>query len=511
MQNMNKAKESWANEDDDPNDHLLNNAIQLALEQGRGWGPGEKEAYLERILDDDYHMPLFATTPEEVEKSGMQEAFTSLIYDNESPTSLAEQFRKKGNDAFANGKRNKVKNKQYYRDAINFWYEAFAWAMKIEPMHEGDLAQADTDEPTYNPKQLDELRSTICCNIALAHMQLGNWGFTRDECQKAVTFNNQNVKAWFRLAKAYEQLKDWEPAGNAIEAGLDIHGEGDNRDLLLLQKQLAERIRKARHQRQQRERARAERIAQVKAVWKHCHSNKEIIRLGRVPLVASVSDDIDKDDAEEYVQEEESRWHNHLPYSGMIPTVDTATGEWSWPCLFLYPSHNQSDFVQNFGESEMLAMRMAQVFPELDDGETETVMPWDHNNEFTCSQLAVYFEVHGAAVQAETINDGETVVVHPESVELLKDQASCMRFYEAMRALKGDEGTEMANVVRLMERKMLERQRRAWKKVHGSLWAKPNPCAVVRVHPAMTLRDILIDARMVIPNVRFVCQRICSC
>lgn len=508
MCKMNKAREKWMAEDEDPNDpdHLLNHAINLALEQGRGWGPGEKEAYLEKILDDDFIPPLFANSTEEVEKSGLQEAFTSLIYD-ESPTSLMLQFRKKGNDCFANGKRNEVRNVSYYREAINHWYESFAWALKIESMQAGDLAQADTDDPTYTEAELDELKSTICANIALAHLMLSNWGHVRDECKKALIFNDQNVKAWYRMAKAYQMLKDFEEAGNTIDRGLSIPGEDQNRDLLKLQKQLGDKVRKARQQRQQRERARAERVSKVKAVWKHCQSiisiknSKEQIHLGRVPLVTSVTDDEDKDDLDEDDQHE-SRWHNHLPHSGLLPTVAN-DGEWSWPCMFLYPSHNQSDFIQNFAESESLAMRMVQVFPELDDDDgeqQETSMKWDFDNLFTCSQLAVYFEVHEAAVAALK-NTGETPIVHPESVELLKDQASCMRFYESSRALKGDEGADMEHLVRLLERKHLSKQRRAWKKEHGSLWAKPDPSPVVRVHPAMTLRDVLTDPRMVVPSV----------
>jgi len=59
----------------------------------------------------------------------------------------------------------------------------------------------------------------------------------------------------------------------------------------------------------------------------------------------------------------------------------------------------------------------------------------------------------------------------------------------------------MANLVRAVERKHLHKQRKAWKKKHGSLWHKPAPSSVVRVHPAMTLRDILTNNRMVVPNV----------
>ena len=531
MVKMNKAREQWIEEDDedanDP-DNLLNHAINLALEQGRGWSPGEKEAYLEKILDDDYIPPIFANTVEEVEKSGLQEAFTSLIYDDENPTSLMLQFRKKGNDCFANGKRNEVKNKSYYREAINHWYEALAWAEKIQPMQMGDLAQADTDDPTYTETELNEVKSTICSNIAFAHLMLCNWGYVRNESKKAIQYNGNNVKAHYRLAKAYQMLHDYEDAGNAIEQGLSIPNEQNNTDLLKLQKVLGDKVRKARLQRQQRERIRAERVYKVKSVWKHCQTDR--IQLGRVPLVANVTDD-DLDDVDdihnEDAQQLESRWHHHLPHSGLLPSCHSAdknsSEEWSWPCMFVYPSHNQSDFIKEFHESEMIAIRLAEVFPELDDDENEsatkqeTAMSWDFNNEFICSQLAVYFEVHESAVEASkqlvytTTDpskneskkklDKNKVLVHPESVELLVDQGSCMKYYESSRALKGDEGIEIENIVRIVERKHLYKQRRAWKKQHGSLWAKPDPSPIVRVHPAMTLREVLTDLRMVVPNV----------
>ena len=126
---------------------------------------------------------MFAESIEEVEKSGLMEAFTSLKYDD-TPTQLMLNFKRMGNEAFANGKRNEVGNMQYFRDAINHYYEAFAFAQNIEPMQAGDLAQADTDDPTYTEQELDELKSTICGNIALAHLQLKNWGHVRDESKK---------------------------------------------------------------------------------------------------------------------------------------------------------------------------------------------------------------------------------------------------------------------------------------------------------------------------------------
>lgn len=278
-------------------------------------------------------------------------------------------------------------------------------------------------------------------------------------------------------------LKNWEDAGDAIESGLKLDGE--NKDFLKLQKLLAEKVRKARLARQQRERRRAQRVAKVKAVWKWCKASG--IQLGRVPLVATVTDDEEDEDGGDA---QESRWHHHHPHTGKLPQR-MPDGDWAWPCMFIYPSHKQSDFVEHFAESDNLANHMVQVLPELEEGEQETRMPWDYNNEFVCSNLAVYIEVH-------RVQSGP---VHPENVELLKDQSSTMRFYEASRALKGDEGQDMANLARALERKHLHKQRKAWTKEHKSLWSKPEPNPVLRVHPAITLKSVLTDKRIVVPNV----------
>ncbi len=337
------------------------------------------------------------------------------------------------------------------------------------------------DIPVYSEKELDELKSTILSNAAMAHMQLKNWGHVRDDSKKSLKFNDKNVKAWYRLAKAQQMLQNWEEAGDAIDSGLECDPE--NKDLLKIRKLCEKQVRRARLDRQRRERARAERMSQVKDVWKHCKDFG--VTLGRVPLVATVNDDDEEDD------QAEARWHHHFPHSGRLPQK-VQSDEWSWPSMFLYPSHNQSDFIEHFAESEMFAMRLAEVFPELEVGETETSIPWDFNNEFTCSNLAVYFEVHCT----EDSDKG----IHPECVQKLKDQGSTMRFYECSRALKGDEGPEMATVARLTEKKLLHQQRKAWKKKHKSLWSKPDPCPVVRVHPAVSLSQILADSRMIVPN-----------
>lgn len=345
------------------------------------------------------------------------------------------------------------------------------------------------DIPFYTEQELNVYKSTLCTNAATAHLQLKNWGFVREDATRALDLNSNNIKAWYRLAKAHQMLKNWEKAGDAIDAGLQI--DATNKELQTLQKTCHKQVRRARQERQKRDRARAERVVKVKQVWKHCKESN--IQLGRVALVSSVTDE--EEEENEHADEEENRWHYHHPHSGVI--AQSSGGEWTWPCMFVYPSHKQSDFIPHFAESEMLAIRMAEIFPELSDGEgSTTAMPWDFDNEFQCSNLAVYFEVHCTT----TSSSSEEGVIHPESVERLKDQASTMKFYEASRALKGDDGPEMEHFARCVERKHLHTQRKRWKKKHGSLWAKPKPNDVVRVHPAVTLRQILTDERFIVPN-----------
>ncbi len=58
------------------------------------------------------------------------------------------------------------------------------------------------------------------------------------------------------------------------------------------------------------------------------------------------------------------------------------------------PIAYQSDFIEHFAEEDIIALRVAEMFPEEEEGSNETEMPWDYCNEFRCSNLFVYLEVH---------------------------------------------------------------------------------------------------------------------
>ena len=63
LDRMKAAKEQWDQDDgeaQDDTDRLLSEAMELAIEQGKGWAPGEKEEYMKKIMDDDFIPPIFA-------------------------------------------------------------------------------------------------------------------------------------------------------------------------------------------------------------------------------------------------------------------------------------------------------------------------------------------------------------------------------------------------------------------------------------------------------------------
>lgn len=527
-------------------EELFQKALEDAISNAKGWASKEaREDYIKSIVgDDDYLPPLFCETAEELERSGMAEAFISLqLEEEEEASDKMIKLKNQGNESFLLGKQNLANNKQYYRDAINYYYQAAAVADQVQCITEETFIK-----PTIGPKsevqyftetQLNGMKSTIYANSAMAHLQLKNWGHCREDATKAVSYNSNNSKAWYRLAKAHQMLQNWEEAGDAIESGLTATSatnkdgnssdtmNNERKDLIKLQKLLEHRVRRARQERQKRERTRAERLVNIKNVWKHCQ--KESIQLGRVPLVSTIDNDDDNDAAPFHENSYDSdgkndeffvrRWNSHFPHTGKLPTCqrwhtkekhqqDDVEEVWSWPCMFLYPSHRQSDFIEQFHENEMFALRLAQLFPEVNEDDDDdnhevsegvhgtTDIPWDYNNEFVCSKLAIYFEVH----VDNNVHDDGTLLVHPESVELLKDQASTIRFYESSRALRGDEGPEMATLARTVEQRHLAQQIIAWRQRYKTLHHKPNPTPVVRVHPAIHFKAVLTDPRMVVPN-----------
>ena len=70
-----------------------------------------------------------------------------------------------------------------------------------------------------------------------------------------------------------------------------------------------------------------------------------------------------------------------------------------WPVVFLYPQYSQIDVIQGVDASDMIAIHLAEMFPELADLDSSAgsvAVSWDRDGEYQVSQLAVYAPLEAA-------------------------------------------------------------------------------------------------------------------
>ena len=98
-----------------------------------------------------------------------------------------------------------------------------------------------------------------------------------------------------------------------------------------------------------------------------------------------------------------------------------------WPVILLYPQYSQIDVIQGVTATDMLAVHLAEMFPELSDldlkgNSTGLAVPWDRDGEYQVSRLAVYAPLESA----------ERIESLDEWLESCKEQS----------ALRGEVGAE---------------------------------------------------------------------
>ena len=97
-------------------------------------------------------------------------------------------------------------------------------------------------------------------------------------------------------------------------------------------------------------------------------------------------------------------WHrppqllNPLPFYSEVKKDDGSGVEIrdQWPLVVLYPQHRQIDVVQGVDPSTMLAMLLAEMFPEPEDG--GIAVNWDTEREYHVSNLSVYIHLNSSPI-----------------------------------------------------------------------------------------------------------------
>lgn len=269
----------------------------------------------------------------------------SIIFDEErSPEEQAKTYKDEGNDYF--------KEKDYKKAVISYT--------------EG-LKKKCTDP---------DLNAVLYTNRAAAQYYLGNFRSALNDVTAARKLKPCHLKAIVRGALCHLELKNFAEAVNWCDEGLQI----DAREKKLLEM-------RAKADKLKRTEQRDIRKAKLKEK-KEQNQNKALLQAIKARNIRLVSEAAGQD------EDSDSEGLGELFLDGLSSenpcgarlNVDEQ-GRLSWPVLFLYPEHAQSDFIATFHEDSRFIDHLMVMF-----GETPS---WDLERKYCPDNLEVYFEDEG--------------------------------------------------------------------------------------------------------------------
>ncbi|XP_035617894.1 tetratricopeptide repeat protein 4 isoform X2 [Oncorhynchus keta] len=299
-------------------------------------------------------VPMFMkTAPDEIDPMKHPElaAIQSIIHDDDRPLEeQAESLKDEGNDYF--------KEKNYKKAIVSYT---------------AGLKKNCSDS---------NVNAILLTNRAAAHFHLGNMRSALNDSVAAKKFKPDHLKALIRGASCCMELKKYTDALLWCEEGLKL--QPTDKKLLDLRatadkhKRAAERdARKAKVKEKKEFSEREALLAAIKG------RGIKLLKPKQRPKRSSDSDDDNRGP---------SRAMAGLDLDGLCSVEATGAtvfldeqGVMHWPVLFLYPEHQQTDFISAFSESSSFLDHLTLMFGE-------ELPPWDTNRKYSPQNLQLFFE-----------------------------------------------------------------------------------------------------------------------
>lgn len=314
-----------------------------------------KNGFTENSWEEEFDkVPMFMkTAPEEIDPKVYPElaCLQAIIHDEDRPPEeQAKSLKNEGNAFF--------KEKNYQKAILSYT---------------AGLKKKCGDQ---------ELDTVLLTNRAAAHFHLGNMRSALNDATAAKKINPGHLKALIRGVQCCVELRMFAEAVQWCDEGLKAHPTD---------KKLQElRAAADKHKRA------AERDARkAKAKEKKMHGEKEAllaaIKARGIKLLQSVQPRQRGSDSEDE-DEGSSAAISQLSLDGLSSQEVTGAqvsldeqGSLHWPVLFLYPEHQQSDFISAFCENNCFIDHLAVMFGE-------ELPPWDTDRKYHPQNLQLYFE-----------------------------------------------------------------------------------------------------------------------
>uniref|UniRef100_A0A3B4BEC2 Cns1/TTC4 wheel domain-containing protein n=1 Tax=Periophthalmus magnuspinnatus TaxID=409849 RepID=A0A3B4BEC2_9GOBI len=316
-----------------------------------------KNAFNEETWEEEMdRIPIFMTkAPDEIDPKKYPElvALQSMIHDEDrTPEEKAEDLKNEGTSYF--------KAKKYKQAAMSY---TAALVMKSKNQ---------------------DLNAVLFSNRAAAHFHLGNMRSALNDATAAKKLKPDHLKALVRGAQCCTELRNFGEALKWCDEGLKLYPTDRKLQELRATADKNNRVsdRDARKAKAKQKKLLGEKEALLKAVQDRGIKFLPSVR----PRCSSDSDD-DEDG------EPSTRGLSQLSLDGLNSGEVTGAqvylnqedGALYWPVLFLYPEHQQSDFISTFCENHCFLDHLTVMFGE-------ELPPWDTDHKYCPSDLQLFFE-----------------------------------------------------------------------------------------------------------------------
>ncbi|XP_049572803.1 tetratricopeptide repeat protein 4 [Syngnathus scovelli] len=315
-----------------------------------------KNAFNEDKWEEEFDkIPMFMkTVPDEIDPKDYPELahLQAIIHDEDrTPEEKAHSLKNEGNEFF--------KEKNYQKAIV-----AYTAALK-------------------NKCSDQDLDTVLLTNRAAAHFHLGNLRSSLNDAAAAKKIKPDHLKALIRGAQCCVELRKFSTAIQWCEEGLKAHPT--DKKLLEL------RTTADKHKRS------AERDARkAKVKEKKLNNEKEAlmaaIKERGVKLLKPVKPHQSGSDGDSDHDEGASTEIAELSLDGLSSHKATGAQVFldeqrvlHWPVMFLYPEHQQSDFISAFCENNSFLDHFAVMFGD-------ELPPWDVDRKYHLQNLQLFFE-----------------------------------------------------------------------------------------------------------------------
>ncbi|NXG67488.1 TTC4 protein, partial [Hemiprocne comata] len=243
-----------------------------------------------------------------------------------------------------------------------------------------------------------ELSAVLHTNRGAAHFYLGNYRSALNDAIQAKKLKPTHLKAIIRGALCHMELKNFSEAIAWCEEGLRIDSK---------EKKLVEMRAKADKLKVNIKAVRdlLEISAGFSTLWQgRAVRSIDLLSERNIKLVLEPSNE--EEEISDGLAEISLDGFHSDSATGARVHLD-AYGNLNWPVLFLYPEHEQTDFIAAFHENSRFIDHLMVMFAELP--------PWDLERKYLPSNLELYFEDEERAEMYE-LNPEHTllqVLQHP--------------------------------------------------------------------------------------------------